>query len=50
MEEELERPAFQPINRQKSAFDQGALNRAEGINTAPSVFDRTCLFRTGERR
>ena len=45
MEEELDWPPFQAVNLQKSAFDSQALNRREGVNTAPSVFDRQCVFR-----
>lgn len=44
MEEELEYPPFQPINLQKNVFDSKSLNETSGINTAPSVFDRQCLF------
>ncbi len=48
MEEEMEWPAFQPINRSRSIFDRSALNQQDGINTAPSVFERQCVFRTGK--
>lgn len=44
-EDELERPAPVFLNRQKSAFDSSALNIRDGINTAPSVFDKTAVFR-----
>ena len=44
MEEELDWPPFQAVNLQKSAFDSQALNRREGVNTVPSVFDRQCVF------
>lgn len=48
MEEELERPAFVPLNKSKSVFDTAQGNRTGGINTAPSVFDRQAVFHTGE--
>lgn len=48
MEEELERPRFLPLNQTKTAFDDSAENTFGGINTAPSVFDRKAVFRTGD--
>lgn len=47
-EEELERPRFIPLNKAKNAFDDGADKTFGGINAAPSVFDKTAVFRTGE--
>lgn len=47
-DEEMERPAPVFLNRQKSVFDRSPLNGADGINTAPSVFDKTAVFRTGK--
>ena len=46
MEEELERPRFIPLNKAKNAFDDNAVRTFSGLNTAPSVFDRTAVFRT----
>ena len=48
MEEELERPRFVPLNKAKSAFDNGADRNFGGINTAPSVFDKQAAIRTDE--
>lgn len=48
MEEELERPRFIPLNKAKTAFDDGADRTFGGINASPSVFDKTVVFRTGE--
>ena len=44
MEEELEFPRFLPLNRTKSAFDNGADQTFGGINTEKSVFDKTAVF------
>ncbi len=44
MEDEMDWPPFQAINLQRNTFDTKALNRQEGINTSPSVFDRQCIF------
>lgn len=46
MEEEMDRPAFLFLNRNKSAFDSGTGNGQGGINNAPSVFDRQAVFHT----
>ena len=46
MEEEVERPAHMFLNRNKSVFDTGTGNGQDGINNAPSVFDRQAVFRT----
>ena len=48
MEEEMDRPRPMFLNRNKSAFDTGTGNGRDGINTAPSVFDRQAVFHTGE--
>lgn len=45
IEDELELPRFVPLNQSKSAFDSGTERAFGGINTAPSVFSRTALFR-----
>ena len=45
-EEEMERPRPLFQNKNRSAFDTGTGNGQSGINTAPSVFDRTAVFRT----
>ena len=45
-EEELERPRFVPLNKAKDTFDDGAVKTFGGLNTAPSVFDRTAVFHT----
>ena len=45
LEEEMERPHPMFLNRNKSVFDTGAGNGQDGINTAPSVFDRQAVFR-----
>ncbi len=47
-EEEMERPRFTALNVAKNAFDADAENTFGGINTAPSVFDRGSVFRTGD--
>ncbi len=46
VEIELELPRYEPLNAAKSVFDEGLEKRFGGINTAPSVFDRTAVFRT----
>lgn len=43
-EDELAWPEFIPLNRTKSAFDAGADRNFGGINTAPSVFEKTTVF------
>jgi hypothetical protein len=48
MEDELDFPRFVPLNRAKSAFDDGAGKTFGGINTAPSVFDAKAAIRTDE--
>jgi len=48
MEEEMEHPKFIPLNKAKSAFDDGPGKTFGGINTAPSVFDRQATIRTDE--
>ena len=48
MEEEMDRPRPFFLNKNRSAFDTGTGNGQGGINTAPSVFDRQAVFRTGE--
>lgn len=45
-EDELERPAPIFLNRQESVFDRSSLNGSSGINTAPSVFEKTAVFHT----
>ena len=45
-EEEMEFPKFVPLNKNKSAFDNGPDKTFGGINTAPSVFDRQTVMRT----
>ena len=45
IEAELELPRFVPLNQSKSTFDSGTERTFGGINTAPSVFSRTALFR-----
>lgn len=47
-EEEMELPGFIPLNKAKSAFDNGSDRNFGGINTAPSVFDRQAAIRTDE--
>ncbi len=46
MDLELERARMQALNRQKSVFDTDEGNRAGGINTAPSVFEKLTVFHT----
>ncbi|MEG0780363.1 MAG: hypothetical protein RR426_07130 [Oscillospiraceae bacterium] len=46
MDLELERERNFLLNRQKSIFDQAAGKREDGINTAPSIFDKTAVFHT----
>lgn len=46
VEIELELPRYEPLNAAKSVFDEGLEKRFGGINTAPSVFDRTAVFHT----
>ena len=48
LEDELELPPFQAINLNRNIFDRLSLDQREGINTAPSVFDQHCVFRTGK--
>lgn len=45
-EEEMDRPVPLFLNRNKSAFDSGTGNGQDGINNAPSVFDRQAVFHT----
>lgn len=45
-EEELDRPRFVPLDRTKSAFENGTDKTFGGINTAPSVFERGTVFHT----
>lgn len=47
-EEELDFPRFIPLNKSKSAFDDGPAKTFGGINTAPSVFQRKAAIRTDE--
>lgn len=47
MELEAEREKAFSLNRQKSVFETGSINNAQGINTAPSVFERTAVFKIG---
>ena len=46
MELEMERVRMLALNRQKSVFDSDEGNRTPGINTAPSVFEKTAVFHT----
>ena len=46
VEEELERPAFVPLNKSRSVFDTAQGRHTEGINTQPSVFDSQAVFHT----
>lgn len=48
LEEELAWPGFIPLNRAKSVFDAGADRNFGGINTAPSVFEKTSVFHVRE--
>lgn len=48
VEIEMELPRYEPINAAKSVFDDGLEKRFGGINTAPSVFDRSAVFRTNK--
>ena len=45
-EEELEFPAFVALNKMSSIFDDSADKKFGGINTAPSVFDKTAAIKT----
>lgn len=44
--EEKEIP--KPINRRKSIFDMADGQGGSGINTAPSIFERTAVFHTDQ--
>lgn len=44
--EEKEIP--RPINKQKSIFDMADGRGASGINTAPSIFEKTAVFHIGQ--
>lgn len=46
MDIQLERERMQALNRQKSVFDTDSGNNTPGINTAPSLFDKTAVFHT----
>ena len=50
VEVEMELPHYAPLNTSKSFFDEGLEKRFGGINTAPSVFDRSAVFHTGKRK
>ena len=49
-EEEMEFPAFVPLNTAVSVFDRGQEKRFGGINTAPSIFDRGAVFHTAPEK
>lgn len=44
MELEMERAPQLSLNKQKSVFDTEGGNCTPGINTAPSIFDKTAVF------
>ena len=44
----LERQRMTALNMQKSVFDTDTGNNTPGINTAPSVFEKTAVFRSSE--
>ena len=46
----MELPLHQPLNTAKSVFDEGLERRFGGINTAPSIFDRTAVFHTSKKQ
>lgn len=48
MEEEMEFPPYQSLDRQKNVFDRDMEKRWGGINTELSVFDKKAVFRTGK--
>ena len=50
VEVEMELPHYASLNTSKSVFDEGLEKRFGGINTAPSVFDRSAVFHTGKRK
>lgn len=45
-EEEQDYPRPLPLNKARSAFDSGADGTFGGINSAPSVFDKSAVFHT----
>lgn len=49
VEIEMDQPHYAPINTAKSIFNEGLEKRFGGINTAPSVFDRTAVFQTKKK-
>lgn len=49
MELTMERPVREPLNTAKNAFDGGLAKNFGGINTDPSVFDRTAVFHTSKK-
>lgn len=48
MELEETRQPLLALNRQRSVFDTDSGNSTSGINTAPSVFEKTAVFRSTE--
>ena len=44
MELEMDRVRTLALNKQKSVFDSDSGNRTPGINTMPSVFEKTAVF------
>lgn len=48
MELEMDRVRLLALNKQKSVFDSDEGNRASGINTAPSIFEKTAVFFVGK--
>ena len=44
MELEMDRVRMLALNKQKCVFDSDSGNRTPGINTAPSVFEKTAVF------
>lgn len=42
----LERQRMTALNKQKSVFDSDSGNNTPGINTMPSIFEKTAVFHT----
>ena len=48
MEETLELPVQQPLNKTASIFDENSFGKTSGINTELSVFDKSAVFKITE--
>jgi hypothetical protein len=45
LDDYMEMPSHEPLNTAASVFDAGINKKTGGINTAPSVFDKSAVFK-----